>query len=281
MLFKRVNHSVVRLSDGKLLVSGGRGGLSSAYMTYINGLTQKSIEIYDPDTRLWTQGKSMSIAREFHSSVRLNDGKVLVIGGYNKSTDEYLNTMEIYDPQSNTWNQNLPNLQIARSEANAFLINSNKVIIVGGKNQNSQLNLNAEIFNITTNTISLSSSMPYPIYYGKSVLINNQFIFYIGQNDSNKNKILKYDILNDIWSEVFDLNQSNQILSVSQLNNDTIAIILNEVDTTRTILKFNINTNTINATHTITSRKYNPSIVQLYNSQIFTVGGDYGTWELF
>ncbi|CAF5113475.1 unnamed protein product, partial [Rotaria sp. Silwood1] len=86
----RCLHTASVLTNGKVLVAGGRSGSS-----YWN-----SAELYDPSTGTWTNTGSMSSARGEHTASVLTNGKVLVAGGYGGS---YLNSAELYDPSTGTW----------------------------------------------------------------------------------------------------------------------------------------------------------------------------------
>lgn len=83
-------HQTVVLDDGRVLATGGTGGLGTR------------AEIYDPDTELWTAVASMPTARSGHCLVKLADGKVLACGG-GVSTFVPNLTCDIYDPVADTW----------------------------------------------------------------------------------------------------------------------------------------------------------------------------------
>jgi hypothetical protein len=58
----RTEFAAVRLADGRVLATGGRGGLSGA---------QASSEIFDPATGYWTPTADMSMPRTGHTAVLL------------------------------------------------------------------------------------------------------------------------------------------------------------------------------------------------------------------
>jgi hypothetical protein len=83
---KRRNFSVIGLSDGKVLVLGGRGG-----MEYLN-----SAEIYDPVLDTWTFSASMGVARTNPMVSYLPGGQqILAVGGF--GDDGHLSYAEIYN----------------------------------------------------------------------------------------------------------------------------------------------------------------------------------------
>lgn len=84
----RVLHTATRLSDGRVLVAGGRGRSRNLSMNPV----LSSTEIYNPETGLWTPANPMAQARSNHTATLLADGRVLVLGGSRFTFGE------IYDP---------------------------------------------------------------------------------------------------------------------------------------------------------------------------------------
>jgi len=69
----RREHTLTRLLDGRLLITGG-GGLTGALA---------SSETFSPD--LFTLGPPLTFPRYAHAATRLGDGRVLVTGGVDSS----------------------------------------------------------------------------------------------------------------------------------------------------------------------------------------------------
>ena len=78
MIHARASHAATLLSDGSVLVTGGETGLG---IFPIESLA--SAEIYHPTSNSWTAAAAMHVPRRMHSSIRLRDGRVLVVGGTN------------------------------------------------------------------------------------------------------------------------------------------------------------------------------------------------------
>jgi Kelch motif protein/galactose oxidase-like protein len=85
--------TIVMLSNGKLLVSGGNA---------INGLPRDSVDLYDPASGTWTATPSLNVSRNSHGAANLPGGKVLVQGGFTLNNG-FTQTGELYDPLANAW----------------------------------------------------------------------------------------------------------------------------------------------------------------------------------
>jgi hypothetical protein len=73
---RRNNITATRLRNGKVLIAGG----------YFNSPLQ-SAEIYDPESNTFIITGNMQIPRIFHQAVLLQDGSVLVVGGWDGIAD--------------------------------------------------------------------------------------------------------------------------------------------------------------------------------------------------
>jgi len=80
------------LSDGKLLICGGRNA-AAAYLA--------TTYIYNPGSDSYTAVTSMNTARSNFTSVVLENGLFVAIGG--EAGAAPLTSVEIYDPTANTW----------------------------------------------------------------------------------------------------------------------------------------------------------------------------------
>jgi Galactose oxidase, central domain len=77
----RDNHSATLLPDGTVLIAGGESQDCNKQWCIFSG-TQASAEVFDPSTGRFTPTAEMSARRAGHSATALNDGTVLVAGGY-------------------------------------------------------------------------------------------------------------------------------------------------------------------------------------------------------
>src|ERR1700682_2027099 len=89
--------AVTTLNDGRVLVVGGYNNRTCG------PCGQNSAELYNPSTASWTLAGTMSVARASATATTLNDGRVLVAGGWNGGPAD-LASAEIYDPSNGIWN---------------------------------------------------------------------------------------------------------------------------------------------------------------------------------
>ena len=98
MIYARKWHSSVLLPDGRVFISGGYG--FRAHVDHPgSSIELATTEIYDPKTKKFIEGPPLEYARAKHSSVLLDNGKVLIAGGTRTCYPGYT---EIYDPKTNT-----------------------------------------------------------------------------------------------------------------------------------------------------------------------------------
>jgi hypothetical protein len=92
MMAPRESHTATLLADGRVLVVGGHSGRREAMEVY------SSAELFDPQSRRFEAAGTLGTARHKHDAVRLADGRVLVIGGADRSDRIYYATTEMYTP---------------------------------------------------------------------------------------------------------------------------------------------------------------------------------------
>jgi len=121
MAIHRSDHKATALSDGRVLITGGRNTA---------GIVIADAEIFDPDTGESSAVAPMATARVDHTATLLKDGRVLITGGSNATGT--LNSAEIFDPSTGTFSAVSGRLNMARARHTATLLSSGKVLIAGG-----------------------------------------------------------------------------------------------------------------------------------------------------
>jgi hypothetical protein len=124
-------HTVTPLHDGTVLVAGGFplepiGG---------NPGPTSAAELFDPGSGLWTQTGSMTVPRTGQVATLLQDGSVLVVGGYVTSAGYVTGTgstrkAEIFDPRNRTWARTA-SMTVVRKARTAALLPDGRVLVLG------------------------------------------------------------------------------------------------------------------------------------------------------
>jgi hypothetical protein len=163
----RFFHTATPLQDGTILAVAGWTD------DFLQTVTSEA-ELYDPVTGTWSSDARLNQARALHTATRLQDGKVLVAGGYldkrvyiPASYGTYyvptsLDEVELYDPVARTWAP-VGNLVAARDSHTATLLPDGEVLIAGGFDWNARVHVSGtELYDAVTgtrmNTANLASA---------------------------------------------------------------------------------------------------------------------------
>ena len=118
--FRRAHPMMVRLRNGRVLVTGG------ARLEHSGCLAVS--ELYHPRSGRWTRTGSMHTARCWAQAVVLHDGRVLVAGGW---AGDRLGSTEIYNPATGTWSKT-GRLNVPRETAALVSLPHGRALIAGG-----------------------------------------------------------------------------------------------------------------------------------------------------
>src|SRR4051812_32351685 len=132
----RAGHTATLLDDGRVLIAGGRhAGRSSSGSALQLIIDDKSAETYDPATGRFTPSSPMVHARTRHTSTKLQDGRVLIAGGYiptqSGGVGDAVADAELFDPATGTF-QVAATMITPRGDHSATLLSDGRVLIVGG-----------------------------------------------------------------------------------------------------------------------------------------------------
>ena len=127
--------SATLLADGRVLISGGQ---------LINGNSMTDVTfalLYEPKTGHFIQTGALAEPRDTATATRLEDGRVLVTGGFTYPSDQpasakgpaivSVSSAEIYDPNTGTFTD-AGSMTIARAAHSATLLLDGRVLIAGG-----------------------------------------------------------------------------------------------------------------------------------------------------
>ncbi len=93
----RESHTATLLADGRVLIIGGHSGRRQNMDVYA------STELFDPRTRRFEAAGTLTTARHKHDAIKLADGRVLVIGGADRTDRLHYLTTEIYSSRTSSF----------------------------------------------------------------------------------------------------------------------------------------------------------------------------------
>ena len=162
----------VELLNGNVLVAGGFDGTNFP-------ANFADAEIYNLHTGVWTTIAPMNTARAAPVALRLEDGRVMVIGGADENFN-FLASAEIYDPRNNTWSLTAPMNDARFEDFTAVLLPGGKVLVAGGFGSDFLSLTSAEIYDERTNTWTRTGSMNVARDEFATVVLYNGQVLAIG-----------------------------------------------------------------------------------------------------
>jgi N-acetylneuraminic acid mutarotase len=220
-----------------------------------------------------------------HSTTTLNDGRVLVAGGFDPSW--VTATAWLYDPYSNTWAL-VGSLTDARATHTATLLADGRVLVVGGEGSDNNLTplASAEIFDPATRTWStagfmstnrqnhsatLLSSGKVLVAGGVPILSSSSFIFL----DSSE----IYDPVTNTWGGSGTMSQVRAYHTATLLPDGRVVLVGGEsqqgsVGWQRTIDIFDPKTQAWTAGTNMTASRVGHTADLLANGKVLVAGGN-------
>ncbi len=192
---KRSGLAAVRLPNGNVLVSGG----------YSNATTLDTMVIFEPKSNSWlTPATSLKKRRSAHTMTLMNNGKVLIAGGYGGSgTDRtkytQLDSFEVYDANNGTLSLSKAKMGDKRAGHTAALLDSGKVMLVGGYCGFQCTPSGDELYDPTKDQASKINHQGKPPSHHAMVKLNDGKIVVIGGSFADEKKVVIFDPKGNYW----------------------------------------------------------------------------------
>jgi hypothetical protein len=162
----RVGAAAVRLSDGRVLIVGGKSGrVVTSRHPNLGSLTPlNTAEIYDPESGAFIRTGDMSAPHYLATATKLVDRNVLVVGGWTIKGPVVvgMHDAELYQPATNRFSR-VGQTNVARLTNTATLMNDGEVLIAGGIADKALITASVEFYSpLQHRFLMLPESSPAP-----------------------------------------------------------------------------------------------------------------------
>ncbi len=172
MTTPRFAHTATLLNTGKALVAGGITGYRTVRRGGCVAVVTNLVDLFDPAAGAFTATGSMTSSRYAHTATLLQDGKVLVAGGFDANP---LQSAEIFDPAAATFTAT-GNMLSVRQHHTATLLPDGKVLVTGGETSG----MSAELFDPGTGSFTSTGSMTGPLFGHTATLLQTGKVLVAG-----------------------------------------------------------------------------------------------------
>ena len=173
----RESHTATLLQDGRVLIVGGHSGRRQNMVVY------SSAEVFSPQSRRFTSSGTLGTPRHKHDAIKIADGRVLVIGGADRSDRVYFATTEIYDPRSGIFEPG-PSMANVRYKiaGTAILLPDGNVLVTSGAQT-------AELLDVAHGQFrTIGGHLPAALRFAAAApLRNGDAVIAGGYDDANRN----------------------------------------------------------------------------------------------
>lgn len=158
------------LSDGRVLVAGGRDAED-----VFDAFPLNDAELYDPATGSFKVTGSMTEFRYQHAATLLNNGQVLLTGGFNGTP---VPDAELFDPSKESFSQ-AGSMGTARAQHTATLLDDGTVLVAGAFSFTVP-SASAEVFDPTTKMFAPTGSMGAARFLHTATRLNDDTVLVTG-----------------------------------------------------------------------------------------------------
>jgi N-acetylneuraminic acid mutarotase len=221
----RAGHTAMLLDNGKVLFAGG-----VTYRRVGDRIedTTNTAELYDPATGQWSLTGNLSGTRVGHAAALLQNGKVLVAGGwFPESGTDYTASAEVYDPDTETWSST-GSLNTPRGSHTLTTLPNGNVLVSGGEGNAFPFKVNtAEIYNPATGLWSTTGTLNTARAHHTATLLSTGQVLVVGGMTSTgrSNSAELYDQATGTWSATARLNTGRYNHSATLLNNGKVLVV--------------------------------------------------------
>ena len=168
---------------------------------------------------------SMTTARRAHTASVLNNGLVLVAGGFG-ANGSHVSGAELYNQATGTFSAT-GNMNVAHAYHSATLLNNGMVLIAGGYDANGNAQTTAELYDPVAGTFSPTGVLNTGRVSHTATLLNDGTVLIVGGVDINFNPLANAEIFDpatSTFTSVGSLNTARTNHTATLLNNGKVLI---------------------------------------------------------
>jgi len=250
----------------------------SKFVLHIFWLTFLTVLPAFTQSGTWNTTGSMANARSGQGAAVLQNGNVLVVGGF--SLSGVLGSAEVYNAAFGTWSAT-GSVNLARYAAPATTLANGRVLFAGGCTSNcSATTTTAELYNPTTGTWSFTGSLHVPRYFYTATLLSSGKVLVVGGcNASSCNTVTAtaelYDSNTGTWSTTGSLSIARDFHTATLLSDGRV-LVVGGFGTTGKIAKaeiYNPSTGTWTSAGNLNSARAQGTATLLPNGKVLVAGG--------
>lgn len=215
----RNNQGMSLLPDGRVLMTGGElnqnRGILNSWLTY------------DPATGTWTSAATaMPNPHSNHVQVTLQDGRVLVAGGFRTYGSQQASAeVELFDPASGTWTPG-PALPNPVANATATVLRDGSVLVAGGTSSEVARSDAARYFPATREWRRTGSFTDARSTHVAALLPDGRVLIAGGQSRANYlRSAAVYDPATNGWTDVAPMAVARDEATAAPLANGKVLVI--------------------------------------------------------
>jgi deoxycytidylate deaminase len=222
MTVARDPFTATRLNDGTILIAGGCG-------TAFCGTTLASAELSDAAGQTFSAITSpMSNPRSYHTATLLNNGKVLIAGGYSDRSATPSASADLYDPATQTFTPTGP-LLTARGAHTATLLQDGTVLIAGGADSCPKPVTGApELYDPSTGTFTVVGGLATARYAHTATLLDDGRVLLAGGatdcNGTPTNTAELYNPASRSFNSIANMTSPRAFQTATRLNDGTVLL---------------------------------------------------------
>lgn len=180
-------------------------GATTSITASLNGLSSPAVAVTVTNGGSVSATINLNVARYDHTATLLQDGRVLVAGGYGPvipPSNGALNSSELYDPGLQTWTVTQAVLHTGRGDHTATLLTNPtciaaancKVLVAGGVDSQGQDAIYGELYDPATDTWSNTGPLAKPRSYHTITLLQDGRVLLVGGVNAQSNLLKDAEI---------------------------------------------------------------------------------------